>query len=435
MKSKLIAFLSLVLFCNLQSNAQQTKPLSIPDAVHLALEQSDESKINQAQVTTSTHEVQVAKTLQYPDVTAGGQYRYLTHVDFSSDLLSGEDAESSTIPDVNQFLMGNLDISMPIFSGFKIKNTIEASKNILEATTYKAKNNDEKLALETINLYISLYKAEQSITMFEDNLVSAKQRVTDFTNMEQNGLLARNDLLKAQLQESQVQISLENAKKTKNILNYRLVSLLKLPEDTKIETISENFGIAPATIETDTFYRNDLEALKAQERATENQIKIAKGNYYPSIGIVGGYMAVDVPNAFTLTNAMNIGVGLSYNFSEIFKNKSEVAVAKSKADELKYTIDKATDAIKVEIENASQEYQLALKKLNLYAKSEEQAIENYRIVKDKFDNGLADTNDTLEADLEQLQAKINLAFAKADISQKYYELLTAQGQLTTLINN
>ncbi|MEH6407069.1 MAG: TolC family protein, partial [Leeuwenhoekiella sp.] len=62
--------------------------------------------------------------------------------------------------------------------------------------------------------------------------------------------------------------------------------------------------------------------------------------------------------------------------------------------------------------------------------SEEQAAENYRIVKDKYDNGLVDTNDLLEADVQQLQAKINLTYAKADITQKYYELLTAKGQLT-----
>ncbi len=34
-------------------------------------------------------------------------------------------------------------------------------------------------------------------------------------------------------------------------------------------------------------------------------------------------------------------------------------------------------------------------------------MENYRIVKNKYDNGLSDTNDLLEADLEQLQSKID----------------------------
>jgi hypothetical protein len=41
----------------------------------------------------------------------------------------------------------------------------------------------------------------------------------------------------------------------------------------------------------------------------------------------------------------------------------------------------------------------------------EQSSENYRIIKDKYDNGLSDTNDLLEADVEQLSSKINKALA------------------------
>nr|MBP8886292.1 TolC family protein [Flavobacterium sp.] len=55
---------------------------------------------------------------------------------------------------------------------------------------------------------------------------------------------------------------------------------------------------------------------------------------------------------------------------------------------------------------------------------------NYRIIKDKYDNGLSDTNDLLEADVEQLSSKINNALAKANTFQKYYELLSATGQLS-----
>jgi outer membrane protein TolC len=131
---------------------------------------------------------------------------------------------------------------------------------------------------------------------------------------------------------------------------------------------------------------------------------------------------------------MDIGIGLSYNLSDIFKAKREVKLAKSKTKELQYTIDMMSDQIKVDIENAKQNYQLSLKKYNVYTESQTQAEENYRIVKDKYDNGLVNTNDLLEADFEQLQAKINLTYAKADICQKYYELLAAQGQLTTTLN-
>jgi hypothetical protein len=40
----------------------------------------------------------------------------------------------------------------------------------------------------------------------------------------------------------------------------------------------------------------------------------------------------------------------------------------------------------------------------------------------------------LEADVEQLSSKINNALARANIIQKYYELLSATGQLSQTFN-
>ena len=105
-------------------------------------------------------------------------------------------------------------------------------------------------------------------------------------------------------------------------------------------------------------------------------------------------------------------------------------LAESQAQEMSYRIDQATSQAKVTAQNALAEYNLALETFEVYEVSEEQAVENYRIVKDKYDNGLSDTNDLLEADVQQLQTRINLAYAKADITQKYYELLSAEGVLT-----
>lgn len=422
------------------ASAQEGKSLTLEQAVNLALTNSDEAKISASRVNTAKNELQVTKNNQYPDFKVSGQYQYLTgaKIDFpaaTANTSEDPNAAPTPTPDVNQLLLGQANMSLPLFSGFKLKNAIAASENSLKAVTLNAENDKEQIALQTIKDYINLYKAQKAINIIEENLKSANQRVKDFSAMEENGLLARNDLLKAQLQESNIQLSLEEAKKNSNILNYKLNVMLKLPEDTTIDTQDTNFGkIAPANLASEVL-RNDLEALKFQEAAAENQIKMSKSNYFPSIALVSGYTALDLNNALTVTNAVNVGVGLSYNLSDIFKTKSEVKVAQSKAEELQHTIDMVSDRVKLQIENAKQDYLLALRKYEVYTKSEEQAIENYRILKDKYDNGLADTNDLLDADVDQLQAKMNLAYANADITQTYYEFLTAQGTLTNQFNN
>ena len=422
--------LLLLLFVGANSKAQEIKKLTLEDAVNLALSNSDASKIADAKVNSAESQLNVTKNLQYPDVDISGQYRYLTGANVklqtqASDSASGGSAQ----PDVKSLLLAQANVSMPIFSGFKLKNTIKAGENQLKAAQFNAKNEKEQLALQTIQDYLNLYKAKKTIELVQENLKSAQQRVTDFSNMEENGLLARNDLLKAKLQQANIEISLEEAKKNERILNYALATALKLPENTAIEIEDSNFGKTLESISSE-ISRSDLQAIAYQKAAAEDQIKVAKANYYPSLALVGGYVALDLHNVLTVTNAMNIGVGISYNLSNIFKTKSDVKLAKSKVQELEYTENLTADKIKVQVENARQEYELSQKKFEVYTQSEEQAIENYRIVKDKYDNGLSDTNDLLEADFQQLQAKIDLAYAQANITQKYYELLTAEGILT-----
>jgi len=412
--------------------AQEATSVTLREAVELALENSNKSKISKDKVTTAKNELQVTKNLRYPDAKIAGQYQYLPSAKINLHQPPPAEGETpSTLPNVNQLFLGQFTVGMPVFTGFKLKNAIAASENFFQAATFNAANDQEQIALETINAYINLYKAKESIGLIKENLKTTDQRVADFSEMEKNGLLARNDLLKAQLQSSNIEVTLEEALKAQSILNYQLVVMLQLPEGTQIAMDENEFEAVKEEVSAqDSISRNDLLALHYQSLAAENQLKIAQSRYYPTLSVVGGYVALDIHNALTVTNAMNIGVAFSYNLADIFKTKSDIRVAQSKASEVQHTYDLVSDQINVQVENAEQEYKLALKKYQVYIKSQEQAEENYRIVKDKYNNGLQDTNDLLEADVEQLQAKINLAFSKADISQKYYEMLTAKGTLT-----
>ncbi|WP_442787468.1 TolC family protein [Flavobacterium suncheonense] len=410
--------------------AQEKKNLTLEEAIQLAVTQSNESRLADTKVATKEFEMQTVKNKQYPDLKISGQYQRLTNADVDFKL-GGESGGAA--PKVNQLLLGNATASVPLFAGFKIQNSIKASESLLEAEQYQAKDTKEQLALETVKLYVSLYKAQESEKLIQENIKRAEQRVKDFKAMEQNGLIARNDLLKAQLQVSNYQIALEEARKNSNIINFQLATLLKLPEETQITPNSALFAQKTelSTASTDISSRNDLNAIRAQQKAAEANVKIARGNYYPALSLMGGYVALDLQNVMTVTNAMNFGVGLSYDLTSIFKNGKEVKAAKSKAKEAEQSLDILTDKAKIQMQTANENYLLAQKQNAVYQQAVEQANENYRIVKDKYDNGLADTNDLLDADVQQLQSKINEAYSKADIVQKQYEVLAAAGKLTS----
>ena len=417
--------------------AQEKTSLTIDEAIHLAWKNSNEVSLANTKVATKKYELQSTKNNQYPDLKVSGQYQRLAKA--SIDLKINKSSNSEPLPVVDQLMIGQVNASVPVFAGFKIQNSIKAYENLYQAETATASQTKEEVAMKVINHYADLYKAQKTLELLKENQKRAQQRATDFSDLEKNGIIPRNDLLKSQLQVSKIQLSIDEATKNLNIVNFYLVTLLKLPAGTKLvinESDFANFQMdnIPTNEEPALQNRKDLEAVRFQEKASQANVKIARSAYYPSIAIIGGYTALDLKNVITVQNAMNIGVGVSYDLSAILKNGTMVRIAESRVLEVQNSQAMLTDYIKLEVQNAIEDYDLALKQNVVYAQAVEQSSENYRIIKDKYDNGLSDTNDLLEADVEQLGSKINKALAKANIIQKYYELLSVTGQLSQSFN-
>lgn len=426
MKIKKIIIVTLFAFGFVK--AQENKQLSLHEAIQIGTTKSNQAVLAENKVKTSEWELKTVKNNQLPNISLSGQFFKLTQADVKGNLIPA----SGNGIDISQLAIGQANATIPVFNGFKIQNSIKVSKNLNQAEIKNAEHTKEQIAMYVTQLYFGLYKTQQMISLTEDYLKTAQQRVLDFQALEDNGLLAHNDLLKAKLQESDIELALATAKKNNKVINFQLVNFLQLPEGTTITILDTEFD-SLQTISDNSIQRKDLEALSFQEAASKSNIKIAQSNYYPSFNLIGGYIALDVKDALTISNAMNFGAGVSYDVSSIFKNRKNVEKAKSKALETKNQIAILTDKIKEEVQEANENYLLAIQQKQVYEKAQEQAAENYRIVKDKYDNGLSNTNDLLEANVDQLQAKINYTISTSDILEKYYELQFQKGQLTQSI--
>lgn len=419
--------------------AQEKTSLTLDEAIHLAWEKSNEVSLANTKVSSKKYELQSAKNNQYPDFKISGQYQRLANASVNLKINQNSSSSAEPMPAVDQLMIGQVNATLPVFSGFKIQNGIRISENLYQAETATATQTKEEVAMKVINYYAGLYKAQKTIELLKENQKTAKQRAYDFSELEKNGVIPRNDLLKSQLQVSKIQLSIDEANNNLNIVNFHLVTLLKLPVETKLEVRESDFNNfqmtnVPENDQPAMENRKDLQAIKFQEKASLANVKMARGAYYPAIALIGGYTSLDLKNVVTVQNAMNFGVGVSYDLSAILKNGALVKLAESRALEVQNSEALLTDYIKVQVQKAMEDYDLALKQNEVYSQAVEQSSENYRIVNDKYENGLSDTNDLLEADLDQLSSKINKALARANIIQKYYELLSVTGQLSQTFN-
>jgi len=441
MKNKLkIIFSTAALIVGLSMQAQEKKPISLQEAIELGLKNSNQLKSNKAQIEEANAALKEAEQKRLPDAKVSGSYMYLNNpnIDMKAKSNSGGGSGSGTSTEeikINQAIYGIVNLSLPIYSGGRIKYGIESARYLAEAAMLDADDEKEKVIQNLIEAYTNLYKAKKAVTLVQENLEQDKQRVNDLSNLEKNGLLARNDLLKAELQKSNTESLLLDAENSWQLANVNMNLMLGLPDQTELILDSSFVHDIPELkpleeyVQASLQNRNDLASIDLKRKAAQTGVKATKGEMYPGLALTGGYIAADIPKFLTITNAVNVGAGISYDIGSLWKTKAKVKQAEARVKQIEATEAMANDQVRLQVNKNYIEVLSSKKKIDLYEKAVEQADENYRITKNKFDNSLATTADLLDADVAHLRAKLNFAFAKADLVVAYNNLLLSAGLL------
>lgn len=430
------------------AQAQEVRKINLEEAIDLSLQNSKQLKLSQAKDIEAGAILRESKEMRLPDLTVSGAYMRVTQPNFNLKIPLGSSSQSgsgqqgdagsgaSAMPTVNEAMYGMASASLPLFSGFRIQNGIESAKFLKKASELDVEKNKDEVIVNTISAYSNLYKAKAALDIVKENLKQSRQRVSDMENMERNGLLARNDLLKAKLQESNIELALLEAENNWKMTYINMNLILGLDENTLLQPDESDFTGYESSQSFNDWEgaalenRADVQAIDLRKKAANAGVKVAKGAYYPSIALTGGYIALNVPKVLTASNIINGGIGVNYSPSSLWKNGAKVAQAKAKLQQLEMSQQILNDAVRLETAETYQKYLLAVKKIDVYQTAKDQAEENYKIVKNKYDNSLATTTELLDADVASLGAKLNYAFAKADAYVAYNKLKQVTGTLT-----
>jgi outer membrane protein len=413
--------------------------LSLQKAIDLSIKNSKQLKASEARIEEATASLKEARSNKLPNASVNGSYLRLTQptLNLKSKAFGGNDSSGAGSPNISQASYGILNVSLPIYTGGRIRYGIESAKYLQEAVMLDEENDKEALILNTINAYINLYKASVTVNVVKQNLLQSLHRDSVLSRLEQNGLLARNDLLKAQSQSSNTELSVLDAENNRKIANVNMNLMLGLPEQAEIIIDSSAFE-KPINLKNLEEYeqlalqnRKDILALSFRKKAATSGIAAAKAEMYPSIALTGGYIAADIPHFITITNAITFGVGLQYNIGSLWKTKSKIVQAQAREKEISAGQAVLDDATRLQVNKDYENVVLSQKKTEVYQKAIAQATENYRITKNKYDNNLVNTSDLLDANVALLQSEISLAVAKADVLLAYNRLLQTAGLINS----
>jgi len=423
-------------------HAQTVKKLTLKEALDLGVTNSKELTISSEKVKEAQAKVSEAKDKVWPEVGVSGMYLHVNTPNIklpasTTDSNNGDSGSGglSSLTNLHNIFLGQVSASMPIFNGFKIRNNRIMSEYLAEAAKYDDQTSKNEVLVNTAKALYQYYAVNETRRAIEENLKHETQRVAEFKNLETQGLLPRNDRLKAELQANNVELALTEANNSVQLAEYNIVILLGLPDDTKLELDTTGmFELAKLTtwdeyLQSGLTNRTELKSAGLQMKASNAAYKSAKGNALPTVALTAGYINLYIPDVATITNALNAGVSVKWSITGAIHAKHGTQEAKARLAQTEASEKLTQDHVKVEIRQKYLKCQESLDKLAITERAIAQAEENFSISQNKYKQGLLILSDYLDADVALLQARINYATAKSDSMIAYYELQESTGTL------
>ena len=177
-----------------------------------------------------------------------------------------------------------------------------------------------------------------------------------------------------------------------------------------------------------TTNRSEWLAAKWRSDAMSSSVKIAKSAYYPIITAGFNYYYTDpnqrvFPVQDKFYSVWDAGITLNWNITQLFTAKASIRESKSVLKMSQLAMEQINDGLKSEVFSMQKNYLLQKKKLKLTEQASNQAKENERIMKNRFDNQTALFSDLIDADAQSIQSQINQVQAKCDALVAYYKYM------------
>lgn len=178
-------------------------------------------------------------------------------------------------------------------------------------------------------------------------------------------------------------------------------------------------------------------ALSKQYEITEQQLRLSKADYYPTLAVFGKFNYSSGGTSFNLDkwNRMTtIGLNLSIPIFHSGTTNAKVRRSQLKQLQLNEDIAKNKDLLKVSFDNARSSYQTAQEQLMVQQDNRELASKVYKQTLSQYQEGMASMADLLNVNSDFLQAdnSYNQQVLKCKTSE--IQMLKAAGNLKSLLN-
>ncbi|HRK52846.1 MAG TPA: TolC family protein [Cyclobacteriaceae bacterium] len=437
MKRVLVLFIPIFSFFLV--NGQDFAPLSLQSALTAALENNKELLIANMEEQSAaarykqTHAAFLPQIkLSYTALSTNNplnafgfklQQQSITPLDFNPELLNAPSATENYVAKA-EWLQPIINMDMLYMR--------RAANHQIDVYAFKTKRTREYLALEVEKAYAQLQLAHQANTVLDEALRTIKAIETTTSNRFEKGFIQKSDLLNVQVQVATIESQLAEAKS--NVLNASdYLSLLMGVETSVVYQVDLIETVDPVVNEDSRIPTNraDFRAMQSAVEAQEIMMGSSKMSYLPKLNAFGEYLLNDNDALGFGSDSYLIGAQLSWSLFNGMATRNKVVEHRIERDKMITQLDYQKEQSQIELNKTIRDIGNARFSLQQSELAVEQASEALRILQNRYEQGLVDTNDLLQSQTQLSKQKLSKAQAifQFNVLQAYLQFLTSTSEI------
>ena len=428
---KISLYLSVGLLCMSLSVHAQTKKWTLEECIGHAIEHNIELKQIEQEVESKKIDLHTSQHSWLPNLNAslGQNFDFGRSPTKEGVIVDRNSANSSA----------QLYMSMPLFDGFNIVNTIAARKLNLEAATESLKKAKEDLSIGVASYFLQVLYNKEILKIAELQVALTGEQVGRTEVLVDAGKIPTSQLYDIKAQLAKDEVTLAEARNNVNL------ALLDLAQALELERLGKDFDISVPEIKDaigenshsmllpDYIYDNAVTVkpqIKEQEFLLASQkkmLKVAQSGYYPKLNLnasysngyyhysgKGEYVNPKFSDQLDQNERKTIGLSLSIPIFNRFENRNNVRSARVAIRNRELVMENSKKILYKEIQQAYFNATAAQEKYQASEKSVDASKEAFVYAEERYAAGKSTVFEYNESKTKYSQSLAEQAQAKYD---------------------
>lgn len=412
--------------------AQTGEPLTLQEAVSLALKNNRAVQISALSVDRTRNALREARSNANFTIQGNATYTRFDRVaqaQFGPQTVRLGNIENRT---------ARITLTQVVDISGIVRAAVRAASVTLNLSELELERTRNDTILQVVQAYQGVARADEFVRVAEEALRNAQERLRLIRAQVEAGVAAQFDLLRAETAVAQAEQALLNARNQRELAAAALNNLLGRDLNAPVQVVKPKRlpELTPEPLETLTqqAYENRPE-IRAAQRGVELaqvNIQVARRGVLPSIVLTGQADFNLNTSAFNPRRETYTGVAvLSVPIWDGGITRAREAQARDELQIAELRLQQAKEGVALEVRQAYLNLQDAQKRLAVAQKGQEQATEALRLARVRFEAGVSLQLEISDAELAFTQAQTNLVNAQFDYLDAYAALLRAVGAIDT----